>query len=136
MKSIEMVSETYGGIPADAQAFTPADESVWFDSKDIQCLPAILATLKGLRALVVITDITLSETAVSLVAGEDKFVSSTYKPVEAFQSVIWKSSNDGIATVETSDDGISARLIGVKAGTAKVTATGGGKTATITVTVA
>lgn len=136
MKSIEMVSETYGGIPADAQAFTPADESVWFDSKDIQCLPAILATLKGLRATVAITGLTLSDTTVSIKAGEDKEVSSVYAPAEAFKAVVWTSSNDAVATVETNDNGINAIIKGVKAGTATITANGGAKTATIAVTVA
>lgn len=136
MKSVEMVSETYGGIPADAQAFTPADEAVWFDSKDIQCLPAILATLKGLRAAVAVTGLTLSESAISLVEGEKKCVSSEYVPIEAFQPVAWSSSNDSVATVATSDDGINAIIKGIKAGTATVTASGGGQTAAISVTVA
>lgn len=136
MKSVEMVSETYGGIPADVQAFTPADEAVWFDSKDIQCLPAILATLKGLRATVTITALTLAETTISIMTGEEKAVSSEYTPAEAFRPVAWSSSNDGVVTVETNDDGINAKIIGIKAGTATITATGGGQTATISVTVA
>lgn len=136
MKSVEMVSETYGGIPADAQAFTPADEAVWFDSKDIQCLPAILATLKGLRATVAVTGLTVSESALSLVVGESKAVSSEYAPIEAFQPVAWSSSKDAVATVSTCDDGINAVITGIKAGTATITASGGGQTATISVTVA
>lgn len=136
MKSVEMVSESYSGIPADVQAFTPADESVWFNSKDIQCLPAILATLKGLRATITITGMALSDTTVSLAAGEDKEVSSVYAPVEAFQPVTWTSSNEDVAAAVTNDDGINAIIKSVKAGTATITATGGGQTAAISVTVA
>ena len=45
MKSIEMTEETYAGIPADVEAFTLDDEKRWFDSQDISCMPAVLATL-------------------------------------------------------------------------------------------
>lgn len=136
MRSVEMTKETYAGIPADALAFTPADESVWFESKDIQCLPAILATLKGLRAAISVTKLTASLAAVSVVAGESVAVSSEYTPAEAFQPVVWTTENAGIATVSTADDGINVVIKGVKAGTTKVKATGGGQSAMINVTVA
>ena len=38
MKSIEITEEGWAGIPADAAAFTKADEVAWVDTKDIQCL--------------------------------------------------------------------------------------------------
>lgn len=134
MKSVEMTSETYAGIAADALAFTPSDEAVWFESKDIQCLPAIIATLKGLRAKVAATKLTLSQSAVNIVAGESALVSSEYTPMEAFLPVSW-SSNNAAVIVTSKDDGINAVIKGVKPGKAVVTASGGSQTATVNVTV-
>ena len=50
MKSIEITEEGWAGIPVDAVAFTKADEEAWVETKDIQCLGPVVATLKGLRA--------------------------------------------------------------------------------------
>ena len=47
MKSIEMTEESYDGIVADASAFTEEDCKKWFETKDISCMPAIIAKLKA-----------------------------------------------------------------------------------------
>ncbi|MDD4422730.1 MAG: hypothetical protein PHD46_06815, partial [Eubacteriales bacterium] len=66
MKSVELTKEAWGGVPADKEAFTLDDEKTLFFSKDIQTLPAVLATLKGLRELVSATAIVVKDEA-----GED-----------------------------------------------------------------
>ena len=63
MKSITMSEESYKGIPADAEAFTLEDEKRWFESQDISCMPAVLATLKGLRATVAVTAVAMVDAA-------------------------------------------------------------------------
>ena len=61
MKSIEITEEGWAGIPADAAAFTKADEVAWVDTKDIQCLGPVVATLKGLRAAFPVTSIAIKD---------------------------------------------------------------------------
>ena len=74
--------------------------------------------------------VTLSKTAVSLEEGKSETITATISPVSANNKTItWTSDNTAVATVK---DG---KITAVKAGTAKITATCGGKSATCTVTV-
>ena len=50
MKSIELTSEDYDGIPAVADALTEDDLTAWALSKDPALIPAAIAMIKGLVA--------------------------------------------------------------------------------------
>lgn len=50
MKSIEMTSEDYDGIPAVADAMTEDDLAAWALSKDPALIPVGIAMIKGLAA--------------------------------------------------------------------------------------
>lgn len=73
------------------------------------------------------TTVTLSETAISIGIGDSKRLTAT---VSDDSDVSWTSSNEKVATVST-----SGVVRGVAAGTADVTATANGVTATCVVTV-
>ena len=47
MKSIEMTSNTFEGITADASALTLDDVKKWFETHDEAMIPAIIAVLKA-----------------------------------------------------------------------------------------
>ena len=77
-----------------------------------------------------VSSITLSETSLSLTAGDSATLTATVEPENATdKTVTWTSSNTGVATVE---NGI---VKAVSAGTAVITAKAGDKTAECTVTV-
>jgi hypothetical protein len=82
---------------------------------------------------VLVTGVTLSESAIELVVGGTATLRATVTPNDADnQTVTWASSNTGVATV--SNAGV---VTAVSAGTATITVTtaDGGRTATATVTV-
>ena len=80
---------------------------------------------------VAVTEVTLNSTALSLVEGETTVLTATVKPDNATdKSVAWSSDKPEVATVDGA--GIVTAIAG---GTAKITATAGGKSATCTVTV-
>lgn len=65
-----------------------------------------------------VTDMTLSDSAVSIEVGAAKSVIATIAPFNAqVKTVLWSSDNEAVATV-----GISGRITGVSVGTAKITA--------------
>lgn len=77
--------------------------------------------------------VTLDKTELSLVAGTTGKLTATVTPSEASEAdktVVWSSDNTGVATVDA-----SGNVTAVAEGTATITATAGGKTATCTVTV-
>ena len=77
-----------------------------------------------------VSSITLSETALSLTAGDSVTLTATVAPENATdKTVTWTSSNTGVATVE------NGTVKAVSAGTAVITAKAGEKTAECTVTV-
>ena len=89
------------------------------------------ATLTIAPAPVAVSSITLDKSALSLTAGDSETLTATVLPDNATnKDVTWTSSNSDVATV--SENGMVAA---VKAGTAIITATADGKTATCTVTV-
>ena len=77
-----------------------------------------------------VTEVKLDKTAVSLKAGEAAQLTATVLPDNAAdKTVTWTSSNEKVATV------VNGKITAVAAGTATITATAGGKSATCTVTV-
>lgn len=80
------------------------------------------------QTVVVETSVTLDKTAVTLAAGKNVTLRATVKPANA-GAVVWSSSDSKVATV------VNGKVTAKKAGTAKITAKVGNKTATCTVTV-
>ena len=79
---------------------------------------------------VAVTSITLDKTTLSLAIGESYTLTATVKPDNATdKTVTWSTSDSKVATVS------NGKVTAVKAGTAKITAKAGDKTATCTVTV-
>lgn len=79
-----------------------------------------------------VSSLKASPTSVSLDQGATKTISLTFTPSTAKQyyTVSWKSSNKNIATVDS-----TGKITGVNPGTATITATAGGKSAKVSVTV-
>ena len=78
-----------------------------------------------------VTKVTLNETAVSMVGGESKQLTAVLTPGDtSFPEVTWTTSDSEI--VEVTEDGL---ITGYTAGTATVTATADGVSASCTVTV-
>lgn len=92
---------------------------------------SVSATCKVTVIPTPVESIVLSKTELSLTEGEKATLTATVAPEDATdKSVAWTSSDTSVATVSASGE-----VTAVKAGTAKITATSGGKTATCTVTV-
>lgn len=97
-------------------------ESIYTDF----CLKAgIIAPEEG------VTGISLNKTTLSLAVGADETLVATLFPEEAAGTITWASSAAAKASVDT-----SGKVTGVASGTANITATCNGKTATCAVTVA
>ena len=91
------------------------------------------ATLTVNAATVSVTGVTLEPKELSLYTGQSETLAATVQPEDATnQSVTWKSSDDTIATVDS-----TGKVTAVGAGNATITVTteDGEKTATCTVTV-
>ena len=143
MKSIEITEEGWAGIPADAAAFTKADEEVWVETKDIQCLGPVVATLKGLRAAFPVTSVAIkgpdgedvtASTELSVTGEESLVVHVIYDPVYSSYPITWTSS-DATKVKVTAIDTYSALVEPVlaDAGDITITATAqAGKTDTAT----
>lgn len=143
MKSIEITEEGWAGIPTDAVAFTKADEVAWVDTKDIQCLGPVVATLKGLRAAFPVTSIAIKDpdgenvtanTELSVTGEESLVVHVIYDPVYSSYPITWTSS-DATKVKVTAIDTYSALVepVAANAGAITITATAqAGKTATAT----
>lgn len=87
-------------------------------------------TVSVTASAVAVTSVTMSRTTASLNVGETVSLSATVAPSNATdKTVTWASSNTSVATV--SGGTVTAK----KAGSATITATAGGKSATCTVTV-
>lgn len=138
MKSVEMTEETYAGIPADIEAFTLDDEKRWFDSQDISCMPAVLATLKGLRGTVAVTAITIQDedggdlSTLTLAVGEKAKVKVARTPAYANTVTTWESATPATVKVTVIDESY-AEIERLAAGTINVTATCNEKTDTVSV---
>lgn len=143
MKSIEITEEGWAGIPVDAVAFTKADEEAWVETKDIQCLGPVVATLKGLRAAFPVTSVAIkgpdgadvsASTELSVTGEESLVVHVIYDPVYSSYPITWTSS-DATKVKVTVIDTYSALVEPVlaDAGDITITATAqAGKTDTAT----
>lgn len=84
-----------------------------------------------LRVLpVAVTSVTMNKTSTTLAVGAEETLTATILPSSATAAVVWATSNPGVATVT------NGRIKAVAPGTANITATAGGITATCAVTVA
>ncbi|MEE0971403.1 MAG: Ig-like domain-containing protein, partial [Bifidobacterium ruminantium] len=82
-------------------------------------------------AIIPVTSVSISGGNISLKESASKQLSATVAPANATdRAVSWKSSNAAVATVDA-----SGKVTAVKAGTATITATAGGKSASVKVTV-
>lgn len=83
------------------------------------------------KKVIAITGVTLDKETASVEEGKTVTLTPTVAPADTTEdkTVTWKSSDETVATVK---DGV---VTAVKAGTANITATAGGKTATCAVTV-
>ena len=133
MKSIEITEEGWAGIPVDAEAFTKADEVAWVDTKDIQCLGPVVATLKGIRAAVPATTIAIKgpdsedvpeNTELSVTEEASLVVHVVYDPVYSSHPITW-SSSDSTKVKVTAIDTYSALVepVAANAGAITITAT-------------
>jgi len=131
MKSIEITEEGWAGIPVDAVAFTKADEVAWVDTKDIQCLGPVVATLKGLRAAFPVTSIAIKDpngddvtasTQLSVTGEESLVVHVVYDPVYSSYPITWTSS-DATKVKVTKIDTYSALVEPVLADAGDITIT-------------
>lgn len=78
-----------------------------------------------------VESVTLNKTTLLLVEGKSETLTATVKPDDVLdKTVTWKSSNESVATVTS-----AGKITAVKEGTANITASCGGKTATCVVTV-
>lgn len=100
---------------------------------------ALLTVAPAAASTVAVTGVTLSKKTATVKVGATNTVTAQVVPDGATnKKVTWASNTPANATVTAdSEDGASATITGVKAGTAKVTATtaDGSKTATVDVTV-
>ena len=76
-----------------------------------------------------VTSISLNKSSATIAVGGSVKLTASIRPAGTTNPVSWSSNNTGIATVS------GGTVTGKKAGTAKITATCGGKSATCTVTV-
>lgn len=131
MKSVEMTKEMWAGVPADKDAFTIEDEKQWFESKDIQCLPAVLSTLKGLRKEITVTAIAIkdmagyavaSATELSVDDGDSLLVKIAFTPACGLYDVTW-ASGDATKVKVTKIDECTALIEPVAANSSAITIT-------------
>lgn len=93
--------------------------------------PEIKSTCVVTVVNIPVESVTLNKTTLLLVEGKSETLTATVKPDNVLdKTVTWKSSNESVATVTT-----AGKITAVKEGTANITATCGGKTATCVVTV-
>ncbi len=87
-------------------------------------------TVTVTAASVAVTSVKLSKTTASLNVGESLSLTATVAPTNASNTTVsWTSSNSSVATVS------NGTVVAKAAGTARITASAGGKTAACTVTV-
>lgn len=95
-------------------------------------------TVKDVSETVSVSSVSLNpnKTSMSLAVGQKTTFSAVVDPSNATnKSVTWNSSDDKVASISGPDKTGKVTVTAKKAGTAKITATAGGKTATCTITV-
>lgn len=153
MKSIEITSDSYAGVPADKEALTSTDIDAVFNSGDWKgASAALVSCIKGYVAQaaadvvtiteeiakqkvpVVATAISIPETA-NVVAGAEVVIPVTFTPAGCNQIITAESGTVAKGTVEVDAGYKSVTVMGVSAGDTVITVTCGSKTDTCTVTV-
>ena len=137
MTSIEMTKEGYSGIPADVDAVTEDELRQVCESKDIQMLPLLISQLKGLRATVAATAVTVAPDSKTLAVGDTLVLTAARTPERSGVAVVWTSGTVATATVTVDpDDSRKATVKALATGTSTITATcGTGVTDTCAITV-
>ena len=154
MKSIEITSDSYAGVPADKEALTSTDIDAVFDSGDWKgASAALVSCIKGYVAQAAADAVTIAEeiakqkvpviaTAISIPETEDVVVGArvvipvTFTPAGCNQIITAVSGTVAKGTVEVDAGYKSVTVTGVQAGDTLITVTCGSQTDTCTVTVA
>ena len=154
MKSIEITSDSYAGVPADKEALTSTDIDAVFNSGDWKgASAALVSCIKGYVAQAAADAVTIAEeiaeqkvpviaTAISIPETEDVVVGAkvvipvTFTPAGCNQIITAVSGTVAKGTVEVDAGYKSVTVTGVQAGDTVITVTCGSKTDTCTVTVA
>lgn len=154
MKSIEITSDSYAGVPADKEALTSTDIDAVFNSGDWKgASAALVSCIKGYVAQAAADAVTIAEeiakqkvpviaTAISIPETEDVVVGAevvipvTFTPAGCNQIITAESGTVAKGTVEVDAGYKSVTVTGVEAGDTVITVTCGSKTDTCTVTVA
>ena len=161
MKSIEITSDSYLGVPADKEALTSADIDAVFKSGDwkgasaalVSCIKGYVAQAAADAVTIAARDATIIEeiaeqkvpviaTAISIPATEDVVVGAevvipvTFTPAGCNQIITAESGTVENGTVEVDAGYKSVTVSGLEAGDTVITVTCGSQTDTCTVTVA
>lgn len=154
MKSIEITSDSYLGVPADKEALTSTDIDAVFDSGDWKgASAALVSCIKGYVAQAAADAVTIAEeiaeqkvpviaTAISIpetegvVVGAKVVIPVTFTPAGCNQIITAVSGTEAKGTVEVDAGYKSVTVTGVQAGDTVITVTCGSQTDTCTVTVA
>lgn len=154
MKSIEITSDSYLGVPADKEALTSADIDTVFHSGDWKgASAALVSCIKGYVAQAAADAVTIAEeiaeqkvpviaTAISIpetenvVVGAEVVIPVTFTPAGCNQIITAESGTVAKGTVEVDAGYKSVTVTGVEAGDTVITVTCGSKADTCTVTVA
>ena len=154
MKSIEITSDSYAGVPADKEALTSTDIDAVFNSGDWKgASAALVSCIKGYVAQAAADAVTIAEeiaeqkvpviaTAISIPETEDVVVGAevvipvTFTPAGCNQIITAESGTVENGTVEVDAGYKSVTVTGIEAGDTVITVTCGSKTDTCTVTVA
>ena len=154
MKSIEITSDSYAGVPADKEALTSTDIDAVFNSGDWKgASAALVSCIKGYVAQAAADAVTIAEeiaeqkvpviaTAISIpetenvVVGAEVVIPVTFTPAGCNQIITAESGTVAKGTVEVDAGYKSVTVTGVEAGDTVITVTCGSQTATCTVTVA
>ena len=154
MKSIEITSDSYAGVPADKEALTSADIDAVFNSGDWKgASAALVSCIKGYVAQAAADAVTIAEeiaeqkvpviaTAISIpetenvVVGAEVVIPVTFTPAGCNQIITAESGTVEKGTVEVDAGYKSVTVSGLDAGDTVITVTCGSKTDTCTVTVA
>ena len=161
MKSIEITSDSYAGVPADKEALTSADIDTVFHSGDwkgasaalVSCIKGYVAQAAADAVTIAARDATIIEeiaeqkvpviaTAISIpetegvVVGARVVIPVTFTPAGCNQIITAVSGTAAKGTVEVDAGYKSVTVTGVEAGDTVITVTCGSQTDTCTVTVA
>ena len=154
MKSIEITSDSYLGVPADKEALTSTDIDAVFNSGDWKgASAALVSCIKGYVAQAAADAVTIAEeiaeqkvpviaTAISIpetegvVVGAKVVIPVTFTPAGCNQIITAVSGTVEKGTVEVDAGYKSVTVTGVQAGDTVITVTCGSQTDTCTVTVA